>query len=347
MKSLFYLVAVICFLPVAVSAQDAGDSRLARVAGASALKNNNHSFVSLAHENDLLAGSGDKFYTSGVQATYFNVRSKPPAFIKRMVDEWGGFDVGAATLTSFTLGQKIFTPQNIRITSEQPDDRPWAGWLYGTVAMANVRGNRVDQVGVTLGVVGPPSMAEETQKFVHRHLSDSPEPQGWNNQLHTEPGLIVQWDRRWPMWRETNFGDYSFQIEPSVSVALGNIYTYGGSGITVTFGSDHGGVQDTPPRLSPALPGTGYFDTSDRAWDWYLFAGVNGRLVVRNLFLDGNTFRDSPSVDKKHLVSDANAGLSLTLGATRIAYTLVYRTREFDGQDEPSVFGSVSLTQRF
>ncbi|HNQ92916.1 MAG TPA: lipid A deacylase LpxR family protein [Alphaproteobacteria bacterium] len=343
---MFFLFLAL-FASFQVLAGDADESRFSRLAEDSALRSDAHSFLSFAHENDLLAGSGDKFYTSGAQITYFNVRSKPPVFIKKIVDEWGGFDIGDATLTSFTLGQKIFTPQDIEIAAVQPNDRPWAGWLYGSVSMANVRRNHVDQLGLTLGVIGPASMAEQTQKFVHEHISNSPEPKGWNGQLHAEPGLVVQWGRRWPLWREVRTGGYGLQFEPNVSVAAGNVYTYGGSGMVMTFGPDHGGIQDTPPRLFPSLPGTGYFDTSDRVWDWYLFAGVNGRVVARNLFLDGNTFRDSPSVDKKPLVADANAGLALTLGTTRIAYTLVYRTREFDGQDEPSVFGSVSLTQRF
>ncbi len=313
----------------------------------SAEKNDKHSYLSLTHENDLLAGSGDKFYTSGIQATYFNIDSKPPSIVRKLVDDWGGFDISSATLTSFTLGQKIFTPSNIRISTPQPNERPWAGWLYGTIGLANVYDHHADQFGLTLGMVGPASLVEQSQKFIHKHLSDSPEPQGWNNQIHTEPGLILSWDRRWPVWVNAEWQGYRVLFEPNISLAAGNIYTYGGAGITMTFGPDQGAVQDTPPRLTPSLPGTGYFDVTDRGWNWYMFTGLNTRLVARDIFLDGNTFRDSAHIDKKNVVADANAGLALTLGNTRIAYTLVYRTKEFEGQDDPSIFGSISLTQRF
>lgn len=323
------------------------DLNLGEMAHQSALKNQSRSYLSLAHENDLLAGSGDKFYTSGSQITYFDVDAKPPRFMKVLADEWLGFDIGKATLTSFTLGQKIFTPRNIRIAGEQAGDRPWAGWLYGTVGLVNVYQKHVDQFGLTVGVVGPGSLAEPTQKFIHKYISDSPEPMGWDNQLHTEPGLVLSWDRRWPVWKEVEWQGYRLQFEPSISMAGGNIYTYAGSGMLMTFGPNQGIVQDTPPRLSPSLPGTGYFDVPDRGWDWYLFSGVNSRLMLRDVFLDGNTFRDSYDVDRKPLVVDANAGFAFTLGNTRLAYTLVYRTREFEGQADPSVFGAVSLTQRF
>lgn len=344
---LFMLVASIGIITSSVVFAAEPEYDLEAITQASALKNQERSYLSLAHENDLLAGSGDKFYTSGSQITYFDVDARTPRVIQMVADKWLGFDVGNATLTSFTMGQKIFTPQDIRIASEQFGDRPWAGWLYGTVGLANVYKDHVDQFGITLGIVGPWSGSEHTQKFIHKYVSESPKPMGWDNQLHTEPGLVLSWDRRWPVWREISWKGYGLQFEPSVSFALGNIYTYGGTGMTVTFGPNQHVVQDTPPRLSPSLPGTGYFDVPDTGWSWYLFSGVNGRVVARNIFLDGNTFRDSYSVDKKILVGDANAGLAFTLGDTRIAYTLVYRTKEFDGQDDPSIFGSVSLTQRF
>lgn len=311
-------------------------------------KNAYTSYFSLSVENDMLGGGSDRFYTSGVQFNYFNVYKTPPQFMRQLADSWLGFDVGKATATSFTFGQKIFTPQDITIEEPQPDDRPWAGWLYGTIGLTNAYDTHVDQFGLTLGIVGPASLAEQSQSFIHEYISNSPEPEGWDNQLHTEPGLILTWDRRWPVVFETEALGYQFQVEPNVSLALGNISTYAGTGLTMTFGPNQNELRDTPPRLPPAMPGTGYFDTPEsREWDWYLFSGVNGRVVGRDIFLDGNTFRDSASIDKKYFVADANAGLALTYGRTRIAYTLVYRTKEFEGQEDPSVFGSVSLTRRF
>ena len=305
-------------------------------------------YMSLSYENDLIGGGSDKFYTSGVQINYFNVDKKPPAMVKRLADSWLGFDVGDATATSFTLGQKIFTPQDIKIATPQARDRPWAGWLYGSVGLINVYPEHVDQFGVTLGVIGPASLAEQTQTFIHKHITDSPKPMGWNHQLHTEPGLILSWDRRWPVVMAAEVDGFRFQMEPNVSVAVGNVSTYAGVGGTVTFGPNQKKLQDTPPRLPPAMAGSGYFNTPQNCdWDWFLFAGVNGRAVARDIFLDGNTFRDSPSVDKKNFVADANAGVAVTYGNTRLAYTLVYRTQEFYGQSDPSIFGSLSLTHRF
>lgn len=69
--------------------------------------------------------------------------------------------------------------------------------------------------------------------------------------------------------------------------------------------------------------------------------------MAHNIFLDGNTFRDSHDVERNILVGDASAGFSLTYGDYRMSYTLNARTKEFETQDQESIFGSVTLTKRF
>ena len=68
-----------------------------------------------------------------------------------------------------------------------------------------------------------------------------------------------------------------------------------------------------PPRIRPSLPGSDFFVNRDKL-GWYLFAGFECRLVGRNIFLDGNTFSDSHSMDKRYLVGDFQTGVALTYG---------------------------------
>ncbi len=311
-------------------------------------KNPKKSSLTLTLDNDLLASGSDQYYTNGIQLTYYNVDRHAPPVIERFLDDVVGYDVGVATSTSFFLGQKIFTPKDITIAEEQPGDRPWAGWLYAGFLMSNIYPDHSDRLGVVVGVVGPASLAEPTQKFIHDKISDSPRPAGWDNQLRSEPGLIVTWDRRWQNFAGYTTGNYRTQFEPNVSVALGNINTYAGAGMNVTFGPAQNEFRDVPPRIYPAGLGSGYFDhPNSRDWDWYTFAGVNGRAVARDIFLDGNTFRGGPSVDKKDFVYDANAGVAFTYKDTRLSYGLTYRSKEFHGQEDETVFGSVGVSYRF
>jgi hypothetical protein len=68
---------------------------------------------------------------------------------------------------------------------------------------------------------------------------------------------------------------------------------------------------------------------------------------AQNIFLDGNTSKDSLSVDKKRFVLDTQTGLAIVWNRTRITYTYVLRTEEYDGQGRPDRFASLSFSRRF
>lgn len=306
-----------------------------------------NNYLSLSHENDLIGGGTDENYTSGVRISYFNTHASVPPVIDDIAKLIPTFNLSSTTGTFFSFGQNLYTPKNIKINQLQKNDRPYAAWLYGSVGLATVTKNHIDEMEFTLGIIGPQALGKQTQTFIHKNISNSPIPQGWKNQLKLEPGAILSWRRRWPASYASNVGDYRIRIEPDISVSLGNIYTYAGSGAIITFSPYNNRLQDTPPRVRPAMPGTGFFDTNDNKFNWQIFAGINGRAMARNIFLDGNSFRDNHSVDKKTFVSDANAGITFGYDDYRISYTLNYRTREFDKQKNPSIFGAINLTTRF
>ena len=306
-----------------------------------------NNFLSVAIENDLFGGGTDEHYTNGGRITYFDVETPMPPVIDKLADAIPTFDVNKTTSTYYTLGQNIYTPQDIETPELQEDDRPYAGWLYGAVGLTSITKNHLDELEFTLGVVGPVALGEQAQKLVHTHVTNSPTPEGWDNQLKNEVGAIISARRRWPTWYTQNIGPLRLRVEPDVNISLGNVYTYAGTGATVTIGPYGDRIQDTPTRVRPAMPGTGFFDTKDNSFSWFLFAGVDGRAIARNIFLDGNTFRDSHSVDKKYFVADANAGVAITYDDYRLSYTLNYRTKEFDGQEDGSLFGAVTASTRF
>lgn len=304
-------------------------------------------YVSLSVENDKLNGS-DRYYTAGTQLSWFNAGTKVPDVIDDIAETIPMFEINESTGTMFTLGQTMYSPEDISARVADPDDRPWAAWLYGSVGLATLTDNHVDEVEITLGVVGPEALGEQTQKFIHKHISNSPAPKGWSNQLEFEPGLILSWQRRWPQDLAFKLDDYYLRATPNVNVSVGNIYTYAGTGLSVTFGPYQDRLQDTPARPRPSMPGTGYFKTPDNEWSWFLFASVDGRAMARNIFLDGNSFDDDgPSVDKKPLVGDASIGAAITFDDYRLSYALNGRSKEFDGQNHESLFSTLTLSTRF
>lgn len=305
-------------------------------------------FLTMAIENDLFASNSDQYYTNGFRLSYFDAGTDLPEWARRLGELYPGFALNETTSVLFSVGQNLYTPTDIRISTPQPNDRPWAAWLYGSAAMISVTNNHVEELEVSLGMVGPAALGEEVQSLVHKY-TNSPDPKGWDHQLKNEPGINLSWGRRWP---ET-FGyrpadDLWFSASPTVEINLGNIYAHAEAGLLFRLSPASERISDLPLRVRPALPGTGYFPKPLRNdFSWSVFGGINGRIVGRNIFLDGNSFQNSASVDKKRFVYDVNAGVDFTYGQTRVSYTVVRRSKEFDGQENTSVFGAISLSRRF
>ena len=114
------------------------------------------------------------------------------------------------------------------------------------------------------------------------------------------------------------------------------------AGLTLRIGND---LADDygPPRIRPSLAGGGFFNPSD-GFGWYVFAGAAGRAVAYNIFLDGNTRRDSLEVDRRPFVLDVQAGIVIQLLRAQLALTVVARTEEFETQEEEQIFGAVSVS---
>lgn len=316
------------------------------------IENNDKKYLSLSVENDNFGGGTDRYYTSGVRGSWFNSKTNVPKGISTLADHIPTFDLDEDTATVFSIGHNLYTPEDITIESLQEDDRPWAAFLYGSVGLANITYHEdntpfhIDELEFTLGIIGPEAMGKPIQRFVHNYITpEARDPRGWRNQLDFEPGLEISWQRRIPYALSYDIDGFHARFEPSFNISLGNIRTHAGAGATFVLSSDK--ELDTPPRVRPAIPGTGVFITEKKSFAWQVFAGVKGRLVGRNIFLDGNTFSDSHSVDKNYLVGDASAGVSFAYDDYRLSYTLNARSREFKNQDEESIFGSITLTKRF
>lgn len=296
-------------------------------------------------ENDLFLGA-DRHYTNGFQLSWTSGPNRVPVWMLEAARWLPLFPKGGTVRANYALGQSMYTPADISLRNPPLTDRPYAGWLYGSIGLIAKGETDLDQIQLQVGMVGPASYAEQAQKFVHKVIG-SQEPMGWNYQLKNEPGVVLTYQHSWRTLTSSAspFG-FKFDLTPHAGAAVGNVFTYANAGATLRFGwnlpDDYG-----PPRVQPSLPASGFFEAQS-SFGWYLFAGVEGRAVARNIFLDGNTFADSRSVSKEPLVADLQFGIAVTLGhSTRLAYTQVFRTREYSGQRDADKFGAISLSMRF
>ncbi|MDB2415045.1 lipid A deacylase LpxR family protein [Rickettsiales bacterium] len=303
----------------------------------------NKGTFAISFENDLFAGD-DSGYTNGVRISWLSDEEEAPVWMENLANMMPLFANEGRQRYSFAFGQSIFSPKSLHRRDLIGNDRPYAGFLYGSAGMLRDTGEELDNLVLTLGIVGPSALGEEAQNTAHR-LNNYSEAQGWANQLKDEPGIMLTYEKKWRNIYEFSPFGWAVDATPHMGGSIGNVYTYASTGAVFRFGydlpSDYG-----PPLILPSLPGSDFFNPSKNL-GWYLFAGIEGRAVAHNIFLDGNTFRDSHSVNKNNFVGSLQGGVAFTFGDARLAYTHVYRTEEFDEQTEPEMYGSFSLSWRF
>jgi len=299
--------------------------------------------LSVIVENDLVSGS-DRNYTSGVRASWLSGPDTAPEWALSAARRLPFFPEGGSVRSSYALGQNLYTPRDVTLANPPASEQPYVAWLYGSIGLMAENGQRLDQLELTVGVIGPAALGEKTQKAIHE-ITGSDEPRGWHTQLRNEPGVVLTYQRSWRRFVAESISGFQFDLTPHAGGALGNVFTYANAGLTLRVGHDLP-LDYGPPRIQPSLPGSGFFIPKDK-FGWYLFAGIEGRAVARNIFLDGNTFRDSRSVDKEAFVGDLQFGLALTWRRVRVSYTHVLRTREFKTADGHHEFGAFSVSIPF
>jgi lipid A 3-O-deacylase len=313
---------------------------------------------SLLVENDKFnsfdqAKQTDRNFTNGLRLNWMSDRIEcPPPALSALAARMPMFDASGRTRVGFALGQSFYTPEDTSRRDLVRTDRPYSGWTYVAAALTSDLGEganrgRLDTIELQLGIVGPQSYAEQTQKEWHKLIGAKP-PLGWNNQLRNEPGVALFYERKWRR-QEIPFeapGGWAVDLTPHVGASLGNVFTYVAGGATFRIGNDLS-VDYGPPRIRPGLAGSMHIDPPADGLAYYAFFGFEGRAVARDITLDGNSFARSHSVDRRPLVGDLQMGLALLVGPARGTFTYVMRTREFEGQRNPDRFGALSLSWRY
>lgn len=256
------------------------------------------------------------------------------------------------------ISQSMYTPRDRTRTDLVPDDRPYAGLLALSVAWnlrhaEPARGrDRLDTYELTLGVIGPASLARQAQDAVHE-LIGVDRFLGWDQQLGNEPALQLAVERRWRPRRgdAMQVEGWSTEAIRSAGLRMGNIQTSAAAGIEWRAGwnlpNDFGayplgpGAENRPPAPAPQhgavrrLPGA------------QVFASAELRAVAWDFSLDGNLLRSSHSVTREPVVAQVAIGWGvhgpLAGRGWRLTAMRVWRSREFSGDRSHHSFGSIAL----
>jgi hypothetical protein len=281
----------------------------------------------VTEENDFLDvalpahGRPDDNYTQGLHLS--RDVAGVPSFVRRWM-----CPARHACASTLELGQDMYTPTE-DAPQPIPGQRPYAGWLYvrASTAAATVHTRRT--IGITLGVTGRASLAEQTQAAFHRLIPRFRRPLGWSHQLPTEPDVAIDAESAWYVsapGRAARWAD----VVPTAHATAGTLRTALGVGGRARVGF---------PLTHPWL-----VNTSARAWEVYVFVGGQLQAVGRDLFLDGSTFHRSVRVAREPLVSDWERGIGVRLWQLGVEYRVVTQGRRYRDGPVAHPFGGITIT---
>ncbi len=296
--------------------------------------------ASIRWENDTFGGS-DRFYTDGVSV---GLSQTGKNWLDPLADRlpWGE---GRRTV-GYDLSQGMFTPSDTTLVVPDPRDRPYAGVLTFGLDLHVEKEQSYHGLKFLSGFAGPVSIAEQSQNAVHDMIGDQ-KARGWHYQLKNEPVFDLLYEYRRKLHLAGDRDRWSAE-EISIGGAwAGNLLTQGQIGALLRAGynipDDFGPTlarsmgHMPPPRHDP--------NNSKSDWGFSVYGGGLANVVVQDLTLDGNTFTDSPSVDKKWFVPMAGVGSSVGNRHFELSFTYIFWGKEFEGQKQHSEFGA--LTARY
>ncbi|MGM0453542.1 MAG: lipid A deacylase LpxR family protein [Thermodesulfobacteriota bacterium] len=311
-------------------------------------------------ENDFFFGD-DREFTSGLKLTWSRAGMKRFPKDARShrwlypVVHFLGFegepDSDKILGINLSVGQNIYTPENIESKELIENERPYAGISYVELGYHQRYGNYMDTIGFYGGIVGPHSYGEQFQSAFHE-LVNGIDPKGWDNQLENEPIIGVVYEIKKRVITPSSFTGIGYDMILNTGGGIGNAQTYYNIGAMARWGwhlpNDFGTFPMRPASyFNPVLDvQPTRHETADR-FGLHLFLSANTRAVIRNIFLDGNTFQDSHSVSKKPVVSSFMGGVGIISGRFKTSLSYVYQTESFKQQKDPQAFGSFNISYAY
>ena len=247
---------------------------------------------------------------------------------------------------SFSAARQMFTPDDLDATEVVEDERPYAGWFYYEMGLHQSSQRHLDSLVVQVGVVGPASLTEAYQTYIH-DLLDVSNPAGWDNQLSNEIGLQLNYQHKW-RFVPTEIWGMESSIIPYAGGEFGNIAIKANSGVSLRVGwniaqdFDTSFIDDVGESGIPVNPNS--VAGGSKAWSFNFNLSAGGSFVARDIFLDGNTFTESHSVEKNLLRGYGRYGFSARYKSFIIDYHRVYNTEHYKTQGYGHKYGAIYLS---
>ncbi|RDU66076.1 DUF2219 domain-containing protein [Helicobacter didelphidarum] len=303
---------------------------------------------SLATDNDAYfePTNYDRFYTAGHSLSYTSKEFQQSflhyvgisSFLSKNLSLTLPYS-SVISRFSINLAQEIYTPNSKYVTIPPKDDMPYGGYLYANFMAQNRIGNFMEQASLNIGLVGPYALAKETQDIIHI-LTNVSRYAGWDSQIHNEFIFNLYYKAMYKIPIIENI----IEFLPFGTIALGNAHTHVDFGARLRIGWGLWGDFGIQKAHTNNLGSTSIDDN----FRFYLSGGILGRVVGRNIFIQGNTIGGvQTSLDVNHFIYEAELGMAIAWKGFVAGVVYTYKQKEFLTQARDSNYTTLRIEVSF
>lgn len=305
------------------------------------LKAEESKWFAVTVDNDLLVGN-DNGYTNGIYFSWFKVGDQnerhTPHWLAAPLSWSLDMEGMKTSLQAYSVGQTMVTPEDITIENPPINEIPYSGALLFNYTYIAVEERHADSVGTVIGVVGPSSGAETTQKWVHDSIGAN-EPEGWDTQLQDE--IVFQLSRA-RLWKTWNASDDHMDLLVIGEAGLGTLSSFVASAMLFRFGDDLNRTFATPLLINTRSANPVAIEGG-----WYFFAGVRFEYIFNAIYTDGNTFKDSRSIDYDPSQIGITTGLAYSWENISVTFALYESNISDETTRDITRFGTLTIGWRY
>jgi len=283
-------------------------------------------------ENDAyLATLNDRYYTNGL-FIYFR-RAINTNELSENIEK---------KTYEISVGQKMYTPYWGRVPNKEDQDRPFAGYLYGGAAYSIFyKKESVLKTSIEIGTVGPNSLAEDAQRFLHKTVGFYT-PAGWDYQIKNEIAVNLSAAYSKLLYRTA---DHAADFSGQGYTNLGT--TFSGLGASILFRAGKLN-QFFNSAYHNAVIGTSKTQRISE-YEFFFYAKPQLNYVAYDATIQGSLFNnDSPvTFGVKPIVFEQQFGVNYSSKRFTADFNIIFKTKEVKSVAKPQNYGGLSLYYRF
>lgn len=283
-------------------------------------------------ENDAyLATLNDRYYTNGL-FIYYRRAINPKNFGENI--EKKTYEISA--------GQKMYTPYWGMVAKKEDQDRPFAGYLYAGAAYSVFYKNEsVLKTSIELGTVGPNSLAQDAQEFLHKTVGFYT-PAGWDYQIKNEVAVNLSASYSKVIHRSSdNSVDFSGQSYANLGT------TFNGLGASILFRAGK-----LNQLFNSAYHNAVIGDAKTKSlnnFEFFFYAKPQLNVVAYDATIQGSLFNNNSPVTfgVKPIVFEQQFGVNYSSKRFTADFNVIFKTKEVKSVAKAQNYGGLSLYYRF